>query len=77
MSSRVRKLLDEALALPPEDRALLAAELEAADDASAEEIAEAWDEEVLARIRKVERGEAKTSDWDDVYRRLRAKHGGG
>jgi hypothetical protein len=73
--SRVRDLLNEVLALPPEDRTLLAAELEAAaGDGSAVELQATWDVEVLERIRKVERGEAQPSDWDDVLQRLSARH---
>ena len=73
MSSRVKKLLDEALALPPEERALLAAELGSTEgEGPPEEVEAAWREEILHRIRQIERGEVKVYDAEEVYQELLA-----
>lgn len=59
--------------LAPEERTLLGAELlGSVHDASPQEVEAAWRDELIHRIRDVERGEAETEDWGDVYSRLRA-----
>ena len=65
----VEKILEEALKLDPEDRALIAAELsEPVEDP--EEVRQAWVRLAVERLEKLERGEAKTVGWDEVQGRL-------
>jgi hypothetical protein len=65
----VEKILEEALKLDPEDRALIAAELsEPAEDS--EEVRRAWIRIAVERLEKLERGEAATVSWDEVEDRL-------
>jgi putative addiction module component (TIGR02574 family) len=64
-------LRDEALALPPEQRAELAVELLASLDediseADADEIDRAWGEEMMRRSTQITSGEVKTLTWDEV-----------
>ena len=74
MKCRAKQLLEEALKLSPKKRALLGAELlRSVHDDSPEEVEAAWRDEIMCRIDDVERGEAKTEDWGEVYSRLRAK----
>ena len=75
MSSAAKKILEEALALSEDDRLRLAERLlDSVPRASAEEIAHAWDAEVMRRIEASERGETAARDWDEVVRELRAKY---
>lgn len=69
MTDAANKLMEEALALPVEDRKRMgAALLDSVDD-------DALRETVLRRIGEIERGEAEVHDAMDVYHRLRAKRG--
>jgi putative addiction module component (TIGR02574 family) len=74
MTERARALLDEALALPLEDRANVAAELLASlddlpteDDAAA--VQAAWAQEIERRARRVLSGESSGEPWDAVRER--------
>jgi putative addiction module component (TIGR02574 family) len=73
MPSRVQDLLREALALPLNERADVAAELLASlDDAAAErpsDVEAAWAAEIERRARRVMAGESKGIPWEDVRRR--------
>jgi hypothetical protein len=77
MTSRARKILEEALALPREERLLIANELqesvEAAD--SPEEIEAAWHEEIVQRVQSIEDGTAALVDGKESSHRIRAKYG--
>jgi hypothetical protein len=65
----VEKILEEALKLDAEDRALIAAELsEPVEDP--EEVRQAWVRLAVERLEKLERGDAKTVGWDEVQGRL-------
>jgi putative addiction module component (TIGR02574 family) len=70
MGSAARKILEQALALPSEERsALLEAlgeSLEPGDDALSPE----WKAEIESRIAAVERGEAKLIPGDEVEARI-------
>lgn len=76
MTSQARKILEEALALPDEERRLIAIELrdslEPVD--SADEVDAAWRDELVRRARRVESGESVLLDGDEAYQRLRAKY---
>jgi len=76
MTSQARKILQEALALPDEERRLIAVELrdslEPVD--SVEEIDAAWRDELVRRAQRVDSGESVLLDGNEVYQRLRAKY---
>jgi len=77
MTSRAQDVLREALALPLEERADVAAELLASlDDAAAERPADveaAWAAEIERRARRAMTDEAGGVPWDDVRRRAEAE----
>jgi putative addiction module component (TIGR02574 family) len=73
MSPRAQELLRDALALPVDERADLAAQLLASlDDAADEdpsEVEAAWAAEIERRARRVLAGESAGIPWSDVRRR--------
>ena len=77
MPSRAQELLRDALALPLDERADVAAELLASlDDAEAEHPADveaAWAAEIERRARRVIAGESAGIPWEDVRRRAEAE----
>jgi putative addiction module component (TIGR02574 family) len=73
MSEKGQKVLEEALALPPEDRADLAATLiESLDEKEDEAVEEAWAREIQQRMREVESGAVKTVPWSEARKRILA-----
>ncbi len=71
MTNAARKLLDDAMALPSEDRARLAAALLASlDDRADPDATSAWAAEVERRAERVLSGEAEEAPWDEVRARL-------
>jgi putative addiction module component (TIGR02574 family) len=77
MSPEVSEILKRALALPVEERAVLAntlldslepRSLETADQS----VEEAWDEEVARRIADLKAGRAVTVPWEQLHRELLA-----
>ena len=71
------KVLEEALALTPEQRLDLAAELLASvDDEPPETWEAAWRAEFDDRIAEVEAGAVRPVPWDEARARLRARLGG-
>ena len=76
MTQRAQAILHEALALPLEDRANVAAELLASlDNDAAEKPAEveaAWATEIEKRARRVMAGESTGVAWEDVRSRAEA-----
>ena len=74
MSGKAQKVLEEALTLPPEERADVAATLlESLDEQEDEGVEEAWAQEIEHRIRDVESGAVKTIPWSEARRRLRER----
>jgi putative addiction module component (TIGR02574 family) len=77
MTSRAQDVLREALALPLDERADVAAELLASlDDAVAERPADveaAWAAEIERRARRALEDESSGVAWDDVRRRAEAE----
>ena len=76
MTSRAQQLLREALALPADERADVAAELLASLDDTETDIADveaAWAAEIEKRARRVLAGESPGIPWDDVRRRAEAE----
>jgi len=76
MTSRAQELLREALTLPSEERADVAAELLASLDDTDADIANveaAWAAEIEKRARRVLAGESPGIPWEDVRRRAEAE----
>ena len=74
MTSRAQELLREALALPTEERADVAAELLASLDepatVDAAAVETAWAREIEKRARRVMTGESVGEPWEDVRARV-------
>jgi putative addiction module component (TIGR02574 family) len=74
MTDRAEAVLREALTLPVEERADVAAELLASlDDEPTEDLAEvemAWAKEIERRARQVLAGETTGEPWEDVRARI-------
>lgn len=71
------EIAQQALALPPDDRAYVAELLErslAAGEFATPEIAVAWIAEAERRAEAIDRGEMPVSDWREVMARLRNRH---
>ena len=69
------QILQDALSLPPEDRAFIAEHLEQSvrhDEFASPEIAAAWTEEIDRRIEAYDKGEMKASDAATAMKRIRA-----
>ena len=77
MTSRAQEFLREALSLPIDERADVAAELLASlDDVGSEDIDKveaAWAAEIERRARRVMAGESAGVPWEDVRRRAEAE----
>lgn len=73
MSSSAQKVLEDALALPEEDRRRVAhALLDSVPCEWTEEAEQAWRDEVMLRVEEVRRGEVALESWTDVKQRMRA-----
>ena len=71
MTTKAKKVLSKALALPPDERADVAATLlESLDEQTDEAVEHAWWEEIQRRILWVESGTARTIPWSEARRRL-------
>ncbi|MCC6875535.1 MAG: addiction module protein [Sandaracinaceae bacterium] len=77
MGDRARKLLDEVLDLPAEDRAVLSAELAESLEhppEPAKAVEAAWRVEIARRIHEMETGEVELLDGEAVLEALRARY---
>lgn len=71
MSSVGHKVLQDVLALPENERAEIAARLiESLDGGTDAGVDEAWAAEIERRCVALDAGQAVTSDWEDVRRRI-------
>ncbi len=71
MSADPSKLLDEALSLPPEARAALAASLIESLDETVDPDAEAeWAKEIARRVKDLDEGRVQTVPWAEVRRAI-------
>lgn len=75
MTDRTRKLLDEVLALPPEERMdfldqLILLESEQAGGYSSPEIAAEWEKEIARRIEEIDSGKVQAIPWEEVKREM-------
>ena len=71
MTDTTQRLLDEALDLPDNERAELAARLiESLDAAAEDDVDAAWAAEIERRCAALDSGEAVASDWNAVRERI-------
>jgi len=74
MIERVQELLNEAMALSPEDRADVAAELlvslEEPSDTDQASVQSAWAKEIESRARRVTESETSDETWESVRSRI-------
>ena len=74
MSEQARRLLDEALQLPLDERASMAALLLASMDGPADDGVEtAWSAELEKRARRALAGETKGIDWEQAREQIRQR----
>lgn len=73
MSSNARRLLDEALQLPDDDRAELALRLLDSIGEPADEVERAWIAEAKHRLAEIERGDVQTVPWAEARERIFAR----
>ena len=76
MTERTQELLREALALPVDERADVAAQLLASldgEDVATEDIEAVWAVEIEKRARRVLSGQSEGIPWEDVRRRGEAE----
>ncbi len=70
----LRRILEEALKLPPEARAALAGKLLESLEGEVDEDAEArWADEIERRTRDLDGGRVATVPWTEIRRRLRSR----
>jgi len=71
MTKAAEEILDDALALPLDQRAELAAELLASLDGEPDQgVEEAWRAEIARRVERIQRGEATGRPWEDIRTEL-------
>lgn len=71
MAKNAEQLLDEVLRLPEQKRAEIAARLiESLEGTADADVDTAWAAEIERRCAALDAGQAVTSDWDDVRRRI-------
>jgi len=73
VTSTAKKILDEALLLPEEDRAALADALNESLQTPEDDLSPEWKTELARRIEAVERGESRLIPGDEVEARIRDK----
>ena len=70
MGAEARRLLDQALALPDDERRAFAEELAKSLQGAHVELAPAWRGELEGRIAELERGDVQAVPWADVEERI-------
>ena len=64
-------ILDQALRLPPNERAEVAEQLiQSLDPQADSEVEQAWQQEIQQRLSEITSGVEKTIPWEEVQRRL-------
>jgi hypothetical protein len=67
VTSTAKKILDEALSLPDDERRMVA-EVLMDSLVAQEDVDAAWREAILRRVEQVRRGEVELETWDEVRR---------
>ncbi len=75
VTSSAKKILDEALALPEEEREELVATLSDSLDPARVEVSPKWTSEIGSRIAQIESGEMKPVPWSEVEARIKSSLG--
>ena len=70
MGRATRELLAEALELPLDDRAKIAAELLESLEKAEADVEAAWAREIRERVAAARAGELQSTDWRTVLRRI-------
>lgn len=70
MTRATHDLLTEALGLPLDERAKMAADLLESLDEAEEDVAAAWAEEIKTRVAAARAGELESTDWRVVLDRV-------
>lgn len=71
MSPEAKKVLEEALRLPPEARAAIAGSLlDSLDDVIDEDAESEWEKEVARRLQELDSGKVKPVPWSEARRRI-------
>ena len=73
MTSVTKKILEDALALPEEQRATLVAALNESLETTEDDLTPQWKAEIARRIEAVERGDSRLIPGDEVEARIRKK----
>lgn len=74
MIQSAQRLLEDALRLPENDRAALAARLiESLEEPEDPDAQDAWDQEIARRLERLDRGEVKTIPWAEARRMIRGE----
>jgi putative addiction module component (TIGR02574 family) len=75
MSSSQEEIMGQAMALPPDARALLADRLiHSLDSPTREEIDRLWAEEAERRVQQIRNGEVKPIPGEEVFKEIRKSH---
>lgn len=73
MTSAARDVLTQALALTPDERAKVAAELLESLQDSEEDVETAWAAEIQQRVAAARAGELESTDWRTVLDRIQSE----
>jgi len=71
VTSTTKKILEDALALPEEQRATLVAALNESLETTEDDLTPEWKAEIARRIEAVERGDSRLIPGDEVEARIR------
>jgi putative addiction module component (TIGR02574 family) len=71
VTSATKKILEDALALPEEQRATLVAALNESLETTEDDLTPQWKAEIARRIEAVERGDSRLIPGDEVEARIR------
>lgn len=71
MTAEARKILEQALALPEEARAVVLEGLAQSLQPDEDDLHPDWDDEILRRVKSIESGESKLTPWKELEAELR------
>ena len=72
MTAAAKKILEDALALPDDERMELMAALSDSFEPQPTDLSPEWKSEIEDRIGQVERGEVEPVEWEQVETKIRA-----
>lgn len=75
MTSGARKILEDALSLPEDERESIANALITSLGKTPAEVEQAWADEVVRRLGQEARCEVTAISWDEAKRQIMAAHG--